>query len=113
MSRKTRVYLCSPYSLGDIAQNVKTAVDAADELLVQGYIPFVPHLTHFWQYLHPHNYDEWLEYDRNWLLVCDALLRLEGNSSGADREVNDAVENGIKVFEAIEDLCAVMPRQIE
>ena len=93
-----KVYVAGPYSGGDTVLNVRNAIDAADKLLRAGHVPFVPHLTMFWHLVHPHTYEVWLEYDRVWLLECDALLRLSGKSDGADQEVQDAIDNRIPIY---------------
>lgn len=98
------VYVAGPYSKGDVAVNVRTAVLAADTLLQVGLTPFVPHLTHFWHLLTPHDYEEWLTYDAMWLRKCDAVLRLPGESGGADRETALAGELGIPVFTSMQAL---------
>ncbi len=98
------VYLASPYSLGDQALNVRRAIEAADKLLEKGYIPFMPHLCHFWHFISPKPYETWLEIDRAILERCDALLRLEGISEGADQEVKFAKELGLDVYYSIEEL---------
>ncbi len=38
-----------------------------------------------------------MEIDFAWLESCDVVLRLDGESSGADREVEHAKNKGIKV----------------
>ena len=45
-----------------------------------------------------------MELDIEWLSVCDALLRLPGNSSGAEAEVEFARSNSIPVFYNINQL---------
>lgn len=99
-----RIFISGPYSLGDIAVNVKKSMDVANELINLGYAPFCPHLTHF---LHMNNYQEyekWLAIDIKYLEVCDALLRIPGISKGADLEVQFATRNQIPVFFSINDL---------
>ena len=49
---------------------------------------------------------DWLALDFAWLDVCDAVLRLPGDSDGADKEVAHAQERGIPVFTSIEELVA-------
>ena len=39
MKTKIKVYIASPYTLGDVAVNVKNQIDAANELLELGYLP--------------------------------------------------------------------------
>lgn len=104
MSHKIKVYIASPYTLGDVAQNVRVQMDTADELLNSGFVPFVPLLTHFMHMVHPRNYDSWLTYDMEWLKACDYVLRLPGESPGADAEVALAEELGIPVVYSIGEL---------
>ena len=40
------------------------------------------------------------------LSKCDAVLRLEGESKGADQDVRIAMERGLKVFYKVEDVPA-------
>ena len=99
-----RVYVAGPYTQGDVAQNVRAAYAAADRLANAGIAPFVPHHTHFWHMLFPRPYGEWLKLDLAFLPCCDAVLRLPGDSHGADGEVAEAKAAGIPVFFDIEQL---------
>jgi hypothetical protein len=99
-----KIYVAGPYTKGDVAVNVRNAFEAADRLADLGFAPFVPHHTHFWHMLFPRPYEFWLELDRQFLPCCDALLRLPGESSGADREVALAGRLGKPVFHSIDDL---------
>lgn len=103
-----KIYVAGPYSRSeqfpDMAANVRVAIGMGDRLLAMGHAPFIPHLTHFWHMLCPHPYEAWLVYDREWLLVCDAILRMPGDSPGADREVEWAREAGLLVFNGIQEL---------
>ena len=93
------VYIAAPYTHPDPVVNTHQVVRVANELAaVEGYIPFVPHLTLFWHFLYPHEIDFWYKYDLAWLEKCDCLLRLPGESSGADAEVEYAKKLGIPVF---------------
>ncbi len=103
MSKKL-VYLASPYSLGDQALNVRRQIEVADKLLDMGYIPFVPCLSHFWHFLSPKSYETWLEIDEAILRKCDMVLRLDGFSKGADKEVELALRLGIMVYYDIGDI---------
>ena len=91
-----KVYIAGPYS-GNHAAGVRNALRVADALRDLGHTPFVPHLTHFWDLLHPREYEDWLDYDLEWLEECDLLLRLPGTSGGADREVTRAYQLKIPV----------------
>lgn len=104
--RRARVYIASPYTVGDPVINTRTSLQCATRLLERGMAPFVPLLSMFWHFLSPQPYENWLAYDTEWVLACDALLRLEGKSSGADREVQLAVANSIPVFYSLDSLFA-------
>ena len=92
-----KVYIASPYTIGDAITNVNRSIKAANQLLEKGYCPFLPLLYHFWHLVTPKKYEEWLELDMEWLKSCDIVVRLPGESSGADREVALAKELGIPV----------------
>lgn len=99
-----KIYIASPYTKGDVAVNVRKQMDAVDILIDNGFLPFSPLYYHFQHLVHPRSYDEWLLLDIGWLLQCDAVLRLDGESIGADKEVEVAKENGIPVYYSISDL---------
>jgi hypothetical protein len=101
---KARVYVAGPYTKGDVAQNVRNAFKAANELADLGYAPFVPHSTHFWHMLFPRPYEFWLDLDNQFLPMCEAILRLPGESNGADLEVALGLSKDIPVFYGISEL---------
>jgi hypothetical protein len=103
-TRQTRVYVAGPYSGGDTAVNVRTAIIAANQLRDRRFAPFVPHLTHFWHLVCPRDYEDWLDLDNQFLPCCDCVLRLPGESSGADKEVELARSLGLPVYKSICDL---------
>ena len=98
------VYISSPYSSGDPVANVKHAIYIAEEVWTMGFCPYVPHLNHFWHSILPHSWEDWLILDLSWLEKCDILLRVDGESKGADLEVKEAQRLGIKVVYSIEEL---------
>ena len=99
-----KVYIASPYTKGDIAVNVKRQLDCFDELVNYGFAPFAPLYSHFQHMAHPRPYEDWIKLDLEWVTVCDCVLRLDGESSGADGEVKFAEERNIDVFYSIEEL---------
>jgi len=99
-----KVYIASPYTKGDVAVNVKTQIDAVDRLMNKGFAPFAPLYSHFQHIVHPRPWNEWLEVDLEWVKVCDCVLRLSGDSDGADEEVRVAKSLGIPIFYSFEDL---------
>jgi hypothetical protein len=107
--RKTRVYIASPYTKGDVAINVKVQIDAVDTLMTLGYAPFAPLYSHFQHMAHPRPYGDWISMDLEWVPACDVILRLPGDSSGADGEVEFGRKNGIPTVYSIEDLKTHFP----
>lgn len=99
-----KIYIAGPYSKGDVAENVYQAIHAGEYVANLGHVPFIPHLTHFWHLLIQHPYEFWLAQDMEWLKVCDAVLRFEGESSGADKEVAWAKEHGLIVYYSVFDI---------
>ena len=110
MSRlRIRVYIAGPISLGDQEENVRHAGDVGKRLLARGFAVMIPQLTHL---IDPdgvygtEGYVRWLESDFSFISVCDAVLRLPGDSRGADAETRFAESLGIPVFTSIDDLQA-------
>ena len=99
-----KVYIASPYTKGDAAVNVKRQIDTANKLMNIGYVPFTPLLYHFQHMIHPRPSEDWMIIDLEWLECCTCLLRLDGESPGADREVAYAKQKGIPVFHSIDDI---------
>jgi hypothetical protein len=96
-----RVYIAGPYTKGDVAINVRTAMEAGILLLEAGHAPFVPHLTHFLHMHKPQPYETWTRLDNAYLPYCEALIRLPGESGGADAEVALAHKFHIPVFNGL------------
>jgi len=99
-----KVYVASPFTIGNTAVNVRNSLLAAEELIERGHLPYTPLLTHFWHFMSPHPYEYWMDLDFQWLLECEAVLRLPGESLGADAEVALAEERGIPVYFLIEEV---------
>ena len=100
----TTVYIASPYTVGDVAANVKLQMDTADDLMNYGFAPFVPLYSHFQHMVHPRPYQHWIQIDLVWVRRCDCLLRVGGESVGADGEVEEALKHGIPVYYDLKDL---------
>lgn len=98
------IYVAGPYSGGDPVINTRNAVLEGEALRVYGFVPFIPHLTHLWHLISPRDIDFWYAYDNEWIKKCDALLRLPGESKGADAEVELALKLGIPIFHSIYEL---------
>jgi len=99
-----KVYISGPYSTGNTISNIHFAIEVADALLLAGFTPFVPHLNFTWDLIHPHSYDTWLDWCLEWVSTCDCLLRIHGESPGADAEVRLAKVIGKPVYYTVEEL---------
>lgn len=84
------VYIAGPMSKGQQFVTLREALDVADRLIARGHHPFLPQLSHFHNLVHPVEYERWMEYDFAWITRCDLLLRIPGESAGAEREVAHA-----------------------
>jgi hypothetical protein len=104
MPEPIRVYIAGPYSNGDTedlegrGKNVDDAIEVAELLSGIGFVPFIPHLTHFWDLRFPHPYGFWIEQDMEWLKLCDIVVVLPGDSHGVDMEIEAANQFGIPVL---------------
>lgn len=99
MNQPLAIYVSGPYT-ADPVQCTARAIDVGQVLLHAGHAPFVPHLSHYWETLHHVNdYEFWMQIDLEWVRRSDVIVRIPGQSSGADREVELARELGIPVFE--------------
>jgi hypothetical protein len=96
-----RIYIAGPYSKPDPVTNTALALRVAEQVWRHWDVPYVPHLTMFWHFYREHSYGEWLEYDRVWLRQCEALLRIPGESNGADTEVEWARHWNMPIFEGL------------
>jgi hypothetical protein len=105
-----KVYIASPYTKGDVAVNVKVQIDAANELMNLGFAPFVPLYSHFQHMIHPRPYQDWIDLDLEWIPSCDCILRLPGESSGADNEVYVASTLNIPVYFSLGSLMNAVER---
>jgi nucleoside 2-deoxyribosyltransferase len=104
MDKRPLVYIAGPYTRPDPVQNTRAAMDMAEKLLAAGYTPIIPHLCLAWDMVYPKPGTFWYEYDLAILKRCDFLLRIPGASTGADREVDYAFDNGIGVCYTIGEL---------
>jgi hypothetical protein len=98
------VYIASPYTNGDKLQNVNVQLDMAHKLMNLGYCPIIPLFSHYQHIRKPRPYEDWLKIDLEKIRRCDILLRLPGESSGADREVKFAKAINIPIIYNINEL---------
>ena len=112
MKLKPLVYIASPYSNGDVGANINSQLRTFHSLLEEGTVtPYAPLLNHFAHVVRPLPYETWMEYDREIIRHCDAVLRInscmemfdpydyfEDYSPGADSEEEFAKVLGIPIF---------------
>ena len=105
-TRKLLVYLAGPYSGGNVVENVRNAVYCANRIRDMGFVPILPHMSHFWDMITPKPYEYWIKYDFDLIERCDCLLRFDivSESPGADREEQFARDHGIPVFYDLREL---------
>ncbi len=85
-------------------RNLRRAYDAAGILLKCEQLPFVPHLYTHIDIIHPQTYEQWMMVTQGFITACHALYRIPGESSGADREVEYALQHHIIVYHSMKAL---------
>lgn len=91
------VYISSPYTLGDVAKNVKVQMDAAHRIMDLGHCPIWPLASHFLHIDRARPVRDWMEVDIELVKRSDVVLRLPGESAGADEEVMEALKADVPV----------------
>ncbi len=131
---RKRVYLAGPIGRGDLLHNVNQATAAFVALAKAGFAPFCPHWSVYSKPCYRPvedntdldgffreedviceatvtgndgmSYADWMDVDLPWVVASDALLRLPGESTGADLEESCARDHDIPVFHDIPALVA-------
>lgn len=99
------VYIASPFtSYANKLDAVRNQIDAFAVLRDAGYTPVAPLLCNYVDAIHPATYDRWLVWCLSILERCDALMRLPGESAGADLEEKFARERRMPVYYHLSDL---------
>ena len=101
------VYVAGPITSPSPMVNTHRGLRVASVLLDSGVcVPMVPHLSTFWDIVKPRDYETWMRYDLDMIEHCHALVRLDGVSAGADREVVHAQSIGLPVFPVVNTMSA-------
>lgn len=117
-----RLFISGPIRKGNLAANIQKACDVGYAFAKLGYCPFVPHLSCYFDgpdrslehrrdgtfygnssAVTPKaenrlNHAEWIRIDLAWVEVADVVIRILGDSEGADKEVLHAEQHGLPVF---------------
>ena len=104
MNKPKIVYIASPYTIGDVAINVRRQMETAHHILDMGHVPIAPLLSHFLHIHRPRDTEDWMRMDFALVEVSDVVLRLPGVSKGADQEEDFARSKGIPVVAGWEEL---------
>lgn len=123
------IYVAGAISKGGIHGNVRRAFEAGLALLRAGLSPLVPHGTVFWGLRRESDgyadgyapevlpggvpYADWMRLSIDLVRRCDAVLRLPGESEGADAECAEAGRRGIPVLLTVADVVAWAARHSE
>jgi hypothetical protein len=97
VERRQTIYLAGPMSRGDTQAHVDRAVAVYGHLIARGYSVICPQLSHYAEQKHgiKMSHCDWLAMDLELVKRCDFVLRLYGESEGADQEMQCAYENNI------------------
>ncbi len=104
------IFIAGPY--GDtnppevIEQNIENADEVAKLLVLAGHIPFCPHkMTAHWERDDRLEEKHWIGVDMDYLCTwADAILRIPGESRGADDEIRKALSLGLRVFFSTDEI---------
>lgn len=92
------IYVAGPLATGNTIKNVRRAVGAGTAILSAGHAAYVPHLSVVWDWITPMDYEDWMALDFEIIKRSDAVLRLDGECPGCNREVALAELLGLPVF---------------
>lgn len=117
LSQRPIIYIASPYTNGDPAINTHFQCEVFNRLMNEGLVwPVAPLWAHFQHTIFPRPYQDWVDYDKAFLHLYDACLRVnpkypdlrygEKKSAGSDGEVAFFRANGKRVFYSIDKLNA-------
>ena len=104
---RVRVYIAGPMTNGTGAffnmAKIHEAIEAHFTLIKLGFVPLCPQLTVFGEFMQPNDvpYGQWLELDRCYIDDTDVVLRIEGESKGADSECDYARSIGKPVVHGL------------
>jgi len=91
------LYIAGPYTRPDPVENTHRACRVATAIYEQTvWVPMLPHISLAWHLVTPRPVEFWYALDLHHLAVCQAIVRLPGDSTGADAEMQFAEGLGIE-----------------
>ena len=108
MMRRPKVYIAGPMSGGDRLANLHQGLEAYRELIRRGYAPMCPMLSFLVNDVMPQDHATWMAVDLPWVAASDLVLRLPGESLGADQEVACATIHNIPVYRSLAEIPEVI-----
>lgn len=96
------VYVAGPYSNAP-QENTERAIEKGNAVRELGFVPYIPHLSHFWDERFEHDYQYWLNNCYHFVNRVDHFLRFEGDSPGAENEIKLAEHLDMKVHYGVDD----------
>lgn len=94
---KPLVYVAGPITT-DPFGCVRQATQVFTALREEHLVPFCPQFSVISEMVKARSYEEWLAFDFEVIENCAAVIRLPGESPGADRECEFAKSIGLPVF---------------
>lgn len=109
---KPLIYVAGPYSSDTpdgIMKNVNRAIDVGLQLKELGFLPIVPHLSHWFDQRHLEKFGElapyefYMELDEALITFANGVYKI-GDSPGVERELAVAEDFFIPVYTTLTDL---------
>jgi len=107
------VFIAGPMSTaGEPGENLSLAVNVAARLVAEGFLVIVPQLSWIMHAIAPGvSAAQWARHSLIWASRADVILRLPGESRGADAEVARAQKLGARIYYSIETLISELRRE--
>lgn len=98
------IYVAGPMAKPPMDDNIRRAMSAGAALIGLGFTPILPQLSFYMAVHYPQSWETWLDVDKPLVLKSDGVLRLDGESKGADLEEQWARDADIPVFYAVSEV---------
>ncbi len=103
--KKPLIYISGPMAVApgsSYTANIRRGIDAAEAIERLWGIPYLPHTQALWGIVYPGKPEStFMERDLAFVDACHALVRIPGESKGADIEERLALEIGKPIFHVV------------